>query len=316
MSVEQDTKDPVVSVVMPIFNVDRFLITSIESVLVQSFPDFELILVNDASTDSSHTICKRYADHYYEKIRLIANPTRFGNGESQNIGLLEARGKYVYFLEAGDALYPNALELLVDEMEKSGADVIHSATLVIPENNDFLLNEKTKVKHLSEPNSQDGWTESKITERVKKELFRNDIISSLGLNMYRTEFLRKNKITFPSIAVGEDLIFLTKVIFSTDRVYRVRIPFFIHRQRYDYHGEIASKNRYKHAKKALKIGLYTIRGFLSPFSDEEFPERDRMLLFQSYLYRMFRLYAVPYIRTLKDATRSDMIEVTRDFIID
>jgi len=99
--------DPLVSVVMPVFNGERYLRESIESVLNQSWSDFEFIIINDGSTDNTATILSSYDD---PRLVILENDGNQGIVKALNKGLHRARGKYVARQDADDTVLPNRLE--------------------------------------------------------------------------------------------------------------------------------------------------------------------------------------------------------------
>lgn len=103
-------ENPAISVVVPIYNQEKYLGKCIQSVLSQSFRDFEVILVNDGSTDRSLEICQKYAQK--DKRVSIINKSNEGVTFARRDGLLQAKGKYVCFVDSDDYLDPYALEIL------------------------------------------------------------------------------------------------------------------------------------------------------------------------------------------------------------
>lgn len=94
---------PFISVIMPVYNSEEYLDTSIQSVLNQSFRDLELILVNDCSRDKSKTICQKYAEDD-ERVKFIDLQENIGAGKARNKGLEFVKGKYVTFVDADDRI--------------------------------------------------------------------------------------------------------------------------------------------------------------------------------------------------------------------
>jgi glycosyltransferase involved in cell wall biosynthesis len=103
---------PAISVVMPVYNAEKYLPESIESILSQTFGDFELIIVDDGSEDGSAAIIARYSD---KRIKSISNPHNFI--DSLNTGLSEAKGKYIARMDADDIMMPERLEVQFEYME-------------------------------------------------------------------------------------------------------------------------------------------------------------------------------------------------------
>jgi glycosyltransferase involved in cell wall biosynthesis len=110
---------PQVSVITIFFNTEAFLAEAIDSVLMQTCRDWELLLVDDGSTDQSTEIAKAYRDRYPEQIRYFehANHRNLGKSTSRNLGLEKARGRYVAFLDADDVFLPQKLERQVAFLE-------------------------------------------------------------------------------------------------------------------------------------------------------------------------------------------------------
>jgi cellulose synthase/poly-beta-1,6-N-acetylglucosamine synthase-like glycosyltransferase len=107
---------PTVSVVIPLFNAASVIRETVASVLGQTFRDFELLIVDDGSTDDSASICASITD---PRIRLIRQPNR-GLAGARNAGIRHARGQYVAFLDADDLFLPDKLARHVDHLESSG----------------------------------------------------------------------------------------------------------------------------------------------------------------------------------------------------
>ena len=110
---------PLVSILLPVYNAGAYLHDVMESILAQTFPNFEVVVVDDGSTDDSNEIVETYAEKD-ERIRLIRNCHDFI--ESLNLGLAECRGKYVARMDADDKMNPNRLAMQVEVME-SNSDI-------------------------------------------------------------------------------------------------------------------------------------------------------------------------------------------------
>lgn len=112
---------PEISIIVPVYNVGETLLRPcIESALGQTFTDFELILVDDASTDNSAAICASYSD---PRIRLLRLPENGGVSVARNAGVVQARGEYIAFLDADDRMTPDNLERLHHIAVENDADI-------------------------------------------------------------------------------------------------------------------------------------------------------------------------------------------------
>lgn len=98
-----------VSVVMPVYNGERFLQEAIESILDQTFKDFEFLIINDGSTDQSEEIIRKYAQ-IDERINLIINTKNLGIAEATNVGIAHVRGEYIALMDQDDISMPERLE--------------------------------------------------------------------------------------------------------------------------------------------------------------------------------------------------------------
>lgn len=132
LSVPIDRATPSVSVITIFWNAARFLEEAVASVFRQSFTDWELLLVNDGSTDGSTDIARRLAAEHPDRIRYLEHPDGGNHGLSatRNLGLRHARGNYVAFLDADDVYLPNKLKDQVHLLgEHPTADMVYGATL-------------------------------------------------------------------------------------------------------------------------------------------------------------------------------------------
>ena len=113
-----------VSVIMPVYNAERYLREAIDSVLRQTYTDFELLLINDRSTDNSGAICREYGEKD-ARIILLENETEtHGPGPTRNIGLDHASGEYIYFMDADDWIEDRLLQCAVHRMKETGANIV------------------------------------------------------------------------------------------------------------------------------------------------------------------------------------------------
>lgn len=112
---------PKISIIVPVYNVERYLTKCINSILSQSFKDFELILVNDGSTDNSLSICEKYTD-IDKRIKLVSQINK-GLSAARNTGLRYANGNYICFIDSDDFVEKDYLRLLWNNIEKYNSDI-------------------------------------------------------------------------------------------------------------------------------------------------------------------------------------------------
>lgn len=123
-------QNPKVTVLMPAYNAEKYIGTAIESILNQTYKDFEFIIVNDCSTDSTLDIIKKYAKKD-KRIRIISNKKNQKIAQTLNNGLKEAKGKYIARLDADDWSYPERLEKQVNFMEENPDVVLSSGNMEV-----------------------------------------------------------------------------------------------------------------------------------------------------------------------------------------
>lgn len=111
-----------ISIIIPVYNVEKYLARCLDSVLGQTFDDFEVILLNDGSTDSSGEICREYAAKD-GRIKLFSQ-TNQGLSMARNNALQQAQGRYIYFLDSDDCIHPQLLQLLHQLAEKEQVDMV------------------------------------------------------------------------------------------------------------------------------------------------------------------------------------------------
>ena len=112
---------PLISVIVPVYNGERYLEKCIESLEEQTYKNLEIILINDGSTDGTGAVCVRLKKRF-ENIHVITTEDA-GVSAARNAGLRAAKGTFVTFVDADDRLRPKAIEILLDCMMETGSDV-------------------------------------------------------------------------------------------------------------------------------------------------------------------------------------------------
>ena len=112
---------PFFSIIIPVYNVEKYLDRCLESVLKQEFNDYEIILVDDGSTDTSSYICDSYKQS--EKVTVI-HKDNGGLSSARNCGLDISKGEYIFFVDSDDYICPGTLKILYDNLSRTNVDVI------------------------------------------------------------------------------------------------------------------------------------------------------------------------------------------------
>ena len=116
------SEQPLVSIIVPIYNAQDHIARCVESIRRQTYRNLEILLLNDGSQDVSLEVCKMYAN--VDPRIVLIDKANSGVAATRNMGLREARGKYLQFVDADDTIQPYATELLVQRAEERGADLV------------------------------------------------------------------------------------------------------------------------------------------------------------------------------------------------
>ena len=135
---------PAISVIIPMYNAQQYVRECLDSLLAQTFQDFEVIVVDDCSTDNSFAVVKNYMPRFKGRLRLAQTAKNSGGGGyiPRNIGLEMATGEYVYFMDADDFILLSALETLYEAAIIYDADVVYFSS-------HYWLSSKTNISSVA-----------------------------------------------------------------------------------------------------------------------------------------------------------------------
>ena len=218
-----ENPNPAVSVLIPMYNAEKFIGDTLTSIADQTLQDFEVIVVDDCSTDNSRAVVENFFDMFGDKLRLIMlskNSRRIGI--PRNFALSEARGKYVFFMDSDDILSKTALEDFYRVAENFDADVVHSEKcLAFPDGKNISSAELTsfqKSPFVTKPTLETF----DIAERVIG-FINEQFVWWPWDKLYRRKFLLDNAITFPPLRRFEDFVFILRCVIDAKNY--VRVPF-------------------------------------------------------------------------------------------
>ena len=194
-------KAPYFSVVMPIYNVEPFLRKAVDSIINQTFKDFEIILVNDCSPDNCADICKEYADKY-EFITVVEHQKNKGLSAARNSGFKKVRGKYVWFMDSDDYVDDSLFKSVYDSLQKNSAEAVVFGC--VEEYYDRQGN-ITKVIELK-PEAALYCNKEELRKRVL-DLELNTFYGYAWNKFYSVEHIRKIGISYENIVLIEDIKF-------------------------------------------------------------------------------------------------------------
>lgn len=216
-----------VSVIIPVYNVEKYLSKCLESVMRQTLRELEIICVNDGSTDGSGKILKSYQTL---DCRIVVISKRNGGlSSARNTGLSKAGGEYVYFLDADDWLAEDALRILYQAAKKQDLDVLYFAGKTVWETQKL----KKSHKKLEQDCSRNGLNLPLMTgsQMLVELTAQKKYLVSVCLQFIKRSFLMEKGIAFYEGILHEDNLFTFQVIINAARVRCLGNPLFFRRIR-------------------------------------------------------------------------------------
>lgn len=265
------------SIIVPVYNMvaGEKLEFCLNSLTNQMLSDYEIIAVNNASTDDSLVVLNWYKNHYPDKFKVIDLPENRNGGGAKNAGLEIARGEYIGFVDSDDWVASDMYKKLLEKADETGADVVSCDCCITYEHN----YETGQIV----PNSRE-----KQTGILDEEKYKSLILEpgSMVIKIYRRElFEAEPKIRFPEKMYYEDEAVTTRILLRAKQFEHVKEPLY-----YDYQynvptGRNITSERCNHRLESMRImlGMAKENGSLEKFHDEiEF--RFTNLFYQNTLF--------------------------------
>ena len=280
-----------VSVVIPMYNAEKYIAECLTSLLAQTFQNFEVVIVDDCSTDSSCALVEEvYAEKFGGRLTLSHTEKNSGSGAvPRNKGLALSRGEYIFFLDADDLLTPTALEELYTLAKNFDADVVYCEKyyeLDSAGKNIKEISEQPGKVFVNEPTLD---TEN-LSERVK-DIFKGMYWVTPWCKLVRRKLMIEHEIFFPHCKISEDDIWTYGLVFYAKKF--LRVPNMV----YIYRGVDESVVR---KKKTLEenlnfwlspmiLGLKTLENFMSKIEFFQENPRYRYAVLEMFLSRCLLL---------------------------
>lgn len=239
---------PILSVIIPVYNVESHLEECLQSILNQIDIDYEVILVDNASTDRSGCICDAYAARY-KHIKTIHQDVNSLPAGARNAGLRIATGNYVHFCDSDDYYINGVFLQIKDLLQCSGPDVLMGRFVCVPEKGAYITSDVTL-----DPDVFKGCCSNSMAEYLLS--LPNLLCTSWRLIVSR-ELLLANCITFPEGCHSEDEEWFTKVICCANTFALLHEPFYCYRPRAI--GSITATKEYLNSKSHLIVTLHLLR---------------------------------------------------------
>lgn len=277
---------PLISIIIPMYNASAYIEQCIGSIVSQesTFDDFELLVVNDGSSDNSLELVEGIGS---EKVTVIDQPNR-GVAIARNNGIEHAKGDYILFMDADDELRPNALKEIGEELRASNPDIIRFEYSAIDGEGKPLFSPKLRLR-----------TNGKFRSVSKKQFFTKCINASyfIWLTCIRREIIVDNNLRFtPGMKYLEDAEFFYKLFPYLSRCRFSSKPYYLYRQ---HPGACTSS----FTRKMMEDAVYLANELLKFYSEKEYaPIKKEILRFanscvDSALFSPWVNKKIEYVRT-------------------
>ena len=202
-----------ISIVIPVYNSENKIKKCLNSIINQSYKDFEIIIVNDGSTDGTINICNKYKE--FDNRIFIINQKNMGVGKARKVGITKSTGDYITFVDADDWLSRNSLEIMVSEINRTNSDIIQFAHTNVYK----WLRVKKEIADIT------------INYHELKENYIIDLLGgcnrtikpSVWAKVYRTSIIKNAVLNIKEdLRIGED-IYLNLLAFTNKNVHKISL---------------------------------------------------------------------------------------------
>lgn len=298
---------PGVSVVIPMYNAEKYIAECLESILAQSFKNYELIVVDDCSTDNSPAIVDSFIPKFGGRLthfRLQKNSG--GAGIPRNTGVTLARGEYIRFIDSDDRITENALEEDFTLAKKYDADVVYHTRFY------DLSADGTESTLAAIPKYQPGddvVLDNDLLTRVR-ELSRNKYYHAPWRSFSRRDFLIANELYFPDIRPYEDIVWNYALLIYSERFLRVPSAIYFYRDNEDsmLRKEKTAAQNAKFYLNPIILGMKSLDTFISRNKFFETKPQLYYALLENYFSGRFR----SLFRDSSELSSSDLYAILKD----
>lgn len=215
---------PTVSIIMPVYNVEKYIKKAIISILNQSFDDFELIIVNDGTTDKSIDVVNEY---YQKDSRIVLiNKSNGGLSDARNIGMRVAKGEYILFVDSDDEIESKLLEITVRSAKLYDSDIVMFGMFkdYIDSNEQILRTSLHKVKS--------GNYDRKNFANIDIDLDFIDLVGYVCNKLYKKKIIiEKQNLFETNLSLIEDIVFNTTIFELIEKLTVLEEPLYHYKQR-------------------------------------------------------------------------------------
>lgn len=276
------SNEPRVSIVMPVYKVERYLPAAVASIQAQHYTNWELIAVNDASPDGCLSLLQKISREE-RRLRVISLSVNGGLPHARNIGMDAAQGKYIYFLDSDDALVDeNALTELVALAERDQLDAVLFDSIAVAEDEELLALAESLV-----PRHKTVHTQVLDGIAMYKELSQtHDQSVQVGRCFWRLERLREKNLRFlENMIIMEDDLFYYEALLMVQRVRTINTAYHLYRIRSDSMSDRSPNKSYCKELQATLVEYVERYKFLERQAVALEPEIDYLYFLQQEFYK-------------------------------
>jgi len=199
-------KNANITIIVPVYNGEKYIERCIESILNQSYKNIELLIINDNSTDATNEIVSRYLK--YSNIKYIVNNETLGPAIARNIGLSEAASPYILFLDCDDWIDLNCIEKAINVLDNDS-----TVDIVIWEVKTAYYSNHFSVRYQYQYNNtlDNKMALSLLSHSIENEYFISPL---LGCKVFRKQLLDTNKVKFPNTIYEDDMFTFLSILYS------------------------------------------------------------------------------------------------------
>ena len=294
-----------VSVIIPAYNAEKYVIAAVESALAQTLSELEVIVVDDCSTDATFAVlCDRFGGD--ERVTIVSQPENGGVSMARNRGIREAKGEYIAFLDSDDAIRSDMLEKMYAAAKEHDADVLHTTGCLLPTVKPVpvdianLAPEQYKplIPELCEPGDEMYFAPKDTAQRLS-EWYTHKYHWSVWNKLFRRSFVEENEIRFDKLSMAEDMIFCFKALFLSGTYAVLPGQWYVYRIGAD---SLSRKGSSVDTVKSLTLNQIKAAEAIERFTDatpyfKENPN-DRIKVHRAVCDSIDRFYLTPAIRQL------------------
>lgn len=301
------------SFIIPVYNAEQYLAQCLDSILQQPIDSFEIILIDDSSTDQSGKICNRYYQQY-SNIKLMTLPANVGPGLARNEGIKIARGQYIHFMDADDMLTKDRYSYVVDAINKTKADIVYFEFKYLQGNDSERLTDQYCLNKQIDDGSIEVSTSDEFCEKC---ILRENFGGSVWRISVKRKLLLDNNISFSANAYGEDGVVYLKLITAADSIAILNKQIYSYRESAE--GSIINKG-FRNAE-ILAIGaLLSVHQLLLIQNLNVYQDELRNKMVKNCFYDMLRFFlgseekqkVIAALQTYLDKYSVSLAEIFKD----